>query len=58
MSGEANVVYVGRKPLMNYVLARVTSFNASNAEKVVLKATGASDRNCCGCCRDIQAKFP
>lgn len=40
MSGEANVVYVGRKPLMNYVLAGVTSFNASNAEKVVLKARG------------------
>lgn len=40
MSGEANVVYVGRKPLMNYVLAVVTSFNASNASQVVLKARG------------------
>lgn len=36
---EANVVYIGRKPLMNYVLAVVTCF-ASNANNVVLKARG------------------
>lgn len=40
MAREANVVYIGRKPLMNYVLAVITSFNASNADKVVLKARG------------------
>jgi len=42
MAREANVVYIGRKPLMNYVLAVMTSFNASNADKVVLKARGRS----------------
>jgi DNA-binding protein len=40
LAREANTVYVGRKPLMNYVLAVVTSFNASNANQVVLKARG------------------
>ncbi len=40
MPGEANVVYIGRKPVMNYVLAVITNFNASNADKVVLKARG------------------
>ena len=40
MSREANVVYIGRKPLMTYVLAVMTSFNAPNADKVVLKARG------------------
>jgi len=37
---EPNVVYVGRKPLMNYVLAVITNFNAANADRVVLKARG------------------
>jgi len=40
LAREANTVYVGRKPLMNYVLAVITSFNASNANQVVLKARG------------------
>lgn len=37
---EASTVYVGSKPPTNYVLAVVTGFNASKAEKVVLKARG------------------
>ena len=40
MSKETTTVYVGRKPPTNYALAVVTAFNASNAEKVVLKARG------------------
>ena len=37
---DRNSVYIGSKPLMNYVLAIVTQFNAANAEKVVVKARG------------------
>jgi len=37
---EPNVVYVGRKPPMDYVLAIVTSFSGSNANEVTLKARG------------------
>ncbi len=33
------VVYVGQKPVMNYVLATLTQFN-EGAEKVILKARG------------------
>ena len=36
---EENVVFVGKKPTMNYVLAVVTQFN-SGAGNVVLKARG------------------
>ncbi len=36
---EENVVFVGKKPTMNYVLAVVTQFN-SGANSVVLKARG------------------
>jgi len=42
LAREANTVYIGRKPLMNYVLAVITSFNASNANQVVLKARGGA----------------
>ncbi|MEM1689309.1 MAG: DNA-binding protein Alba [Candidatus Hadarchaeales archaeon] len=34
-----NVVYIGTKPVMNYVLAAITQFN-EGANSVVLKARG------------------
>jgi len=37
---EPNVVFVGRKPPMDYVLAIVTSFSGSKAKEVTLKARG------------------
>ncbi|MDQ1278945.1 MAG: archaea-specific DNA-binding protein [Thermoproteota archaeon] len=40
MTEEQNIVYVGRKPVMSYVLAIITYFNAPNAKEVVLKARG------------------
>ena len=42
MSGESNVVYIGRKPAMSYVLAIITSFAGSDAKDVTLKARGRS----------------
>ncbi len=36
---EDNVVYIGNKPVMNYVLAVVTQFN-SGASEVAVKARG------------------
>jgi DNA-binding protein len=38
---EENVVFIGTKPVMNYVLAVVTQMNGGNSE-VVLKARGRS----------------
>ena len=40
MPRELNVVYIGRKPTMSYVLAVMTSFTGSNAGEVTLKARG------------------
>jgi len=42
LSREPNVIYVGRKPPMNYVLGIITSFSGSNAKEVTLKARGQS----------------
>ena len=40
LSREPNVIYVGRKPPMNYVLGIITSFSGSNTQEVTLKARG------------------
>ena len=42
MPGESNVVYIGRKPAMSYVMAVITSFTGSNTKEVTLKARGRS----------------
>jgi len=39
-SKEQNVVYVGNKPPMAYVMAVITAFNMGNGTKVTLKARG------------------
>lgn len=40
MAEDSGVVYVGRKPPMNYVTAVITSFSSSEAKNVTLKARG------------------
>ncbi|OWP55929.1 MAG: DNA-binding protein Alba [Thermoplasmatales archaeon B_DKE] len=37
---EENIIFVGKKPTMNYVLAVVTQFNSNNLEKITIKARG------------------
>ena len=40
MSRELNVVYIGNKSTMSYVMAVITSFTASDTKEVTLKARG------------------
>ncbi len=37
---DENVIYVGNKPPMSYVLAVVTQFNTTGSDEVVIKARG------------------
>lgn len=37
---DANIVYIGSKPPMAYVMALITAFNVTGTENVVLKARG------------------
>jgi DNA-binding protein len=37
---DENVIYVGKKPPMSYVLAVVTQFNGNGSDTVILKARG------------------
>ncbi len=39
---DENVIYVGKKPPMSYVLAVITSFQSSGSDEVVIKARGRS----------------
>lgn len=39
---DDNVIYVGHKPPMSYVLAVVTQFNGNDSKTVVIKARGRS----------------
>jgi len=39
---DENVIYIGKKPPMTYVLAVVTQFNGKGSDEVVLKARGRS----------------
>ncbi len=40
MSKEPNVIYVGNKPPMSYVMAVITAFNMGDGTEVTLKARG------------------
>ncbi len=40
MSEAQNVIYIGRKPVMSYVLAVLTHLNQPDAKDVVIKARG------------------
>jgi DNA-binding protein len=53
---EENVVYVGRKPTMNYVLALMTSFN-QGADDVVLKARGRATSKAVDIAEVVRKKF-
>ncbi|WP_337859910.1 DNA-binding protein Alba [Ferroplasma sp.] len=37
---EENVIFVGKKPTMNYVLAIVMQFNNSGIDRIAIKARG------------------
>jgi len=39
---DENIIYVGRKPPMSYVLAVVTQFNGNGSKNVTIKARGKS----------------
>ncbi len=39
---DENVIYVGKKPPMSYVLAVITQFQSSGSDEVIIKARGRS----------------
>ena len=39
---DENVIYIGQKPPMSYVLAVITQFNSNGSKEVIIKARGRS----------------
>ena len=39
---DNNIIFVGQKPPMSYVLAVITQFNSNGSNRVILKARGRS----------------
>lgn len=40
MTEKSDVIFVGNKPPMNYVLAIITAFSGGNTKEITLKARG------------------
>ena len=54
---DDNVIFVGRKPPMSYVLAVVTQFNGNGSKDVVLKARGRSISTAVDTAEIVRNKF-
>jgi len=57
LSKEPNVVYIGRKPAMSYVMATITSFAGSDTKDVTLKARGQSITTAVDVAEIVRRKF-
>lgn len=57
MPKEQNIVYIGKKPTMNYVLAVITSFNSTDTKEVTLKARGRSITTTVDVAEIVRRKF-
>lgn len=55
-SPDSNIVFVGKKPVMSYVLACVTQFNEGKKE-VVLKARGRAISHAVDIAEIVRRKF-
>jgi DNA-binding protein len=54
---EDNIIYVGTKPPMSYVLAVVTQFNGNGSKNVILKARGRSISTAVDTAEIVRNKF-
>ena len=53
---EDNVIYIGNKPVMSYVLAAVTQFN-SGSKSIVIKARGRAISRAVDTAEVVKTKF-
>ncbi len=57
MAGESGIVFVGRKPPMNYVTAVMTSLSSSEDNNVVLKARGRAITTAVDVAEIVRSRF-
>jgi DNA-binding protein len=54
---DDNVVYIGNKPVMSYVLAVVTQFNTGLSDEVLIKARGRAISRAVDTAEVVRNKF-
>jgi DNA-binding protein len=57
MPGEDNVIYIGNKSVMSYVLAVVTQFNNGLSDEVLIKARGRAIARAVDTAEVVRNKF-
>ena len=57
MPGEDNVIYIGNKSVMSYVLAVVTQFNSGLSDEVLIKARGRAISRAVDTAEVVKNKF-
>jgi DNA-binding protein len=57
MPGEDNVIYIGNKSVMSYVLAVVTQFNMGLTDEVLIKARGRAIARAVDTAEVVRNKF-
>ena len=57
MSEDQNIIYVGTKPVMSYVMAVITHFNSADAKEVSLKARGRAITTAVDTAEIVRRKF-
>ncbi len=54
---DDNVIYIGNKPVMSYVLAVVTQFNTGLSDEVLIKARGRAISRAVDTAEVVRNKF-
>ena len=57
MTEKRDVIFVGSKPPMSYVLAIITSFSASDAKEITLKARGQAITTAVDVAEIVRSRF-
>jgi DNA-binding protein len=57
MPENSNIVFIGRKPAMSYVLAVITSLSQSNAKEITLKARGQAITTAVDVAEIVRSRF-
>jgi DNA-binding protein len=57
MTENADVIFVGSKPPMSYVLAVITSLSSSNANEITLKARGQAITTAVDVAEIVRSRF-
>jgi len=57
MTENKDVIFIGNKPPMSYVLAIITSFSAGNTKEIIVKARGQAITTAVDAAEIVRSRF-